>query len=275
MELRWEHESELALKAVSTGEEFIDYRPDRAGIVTKESLRDIATDVDVRIERHMTRILSASGHAVVGEEAFAKTPRLPDGNAPFWLVDPIDGTVNFVSGMPFYALSAGLCVGDQFEAGAVSLPAFKELFFTYGDRGSYLNGARLRSFDAELSSSLVGASFSGIKGDPESRRKQYEAFGRVNDASRGCLRIGSAASMISYTAAGRLQATYGLNAQLWDVAGGLAVARQAGCKIYFSRRPGSSRCDYIVGAPSVAEELRELLSKMALAAFEEGSAPCR
>ena len=270
MNPRWERESELALKAVSSGEELIEDRPDRLSVVSKGSLRDIVTDADIRIERRMTQILSASGHDVVGEESFAKAPRLPDGNAPFWLVDPIDGTVNFVSGMPFYALSAGLYVNGRFEAGAVSIPAFKELFFTYGDHGSYLNGTQLKSFDAGLSTSLVGASFSGERGDPTDRSKQYEAFGRVNDASRGCLRIGSAASMIAYTAAGRLQATYGLKAQIWDVAGGLAVARQAGCKIFFSRHPGSSRCDYIVGGPSVAEELRALLAKMALASFEVG-----
>jgi myo-inositol-1(or 4)-monophosphatase len=260
VKIQWEYESELALKAVSSGGEFTLDRPDRFKVSTKESLRDVVTELDVQIEKHITKILAPSKIQIIGEEGSQPNDSLP-ANELYWAVDPIDGTANFVSGLPYYGVSVGLCQGNDFLVGAVSLPALKELFFTHGDRGAFLNGKPIRIADAALAQSLVGVSFAGAKGDQNYRARQYEFFGLVNDSSRGSLRLGSAAANICYVASGRLQAAYGLDARIWDIAGALAVAKQAGGTVM--TRPGSSpsRINYIVGSASAAREIQELALK--------------
>lgn len=256
---RWEKESELALRAVATTGELITERPERLAYSTKESARDLVTELDLQIERQIAAVLG-DGFPIVGEET--SPDALPvDPDAGHWLVDPIDGTTNLICGLPYFAVSVGLRVNRRFVIGAVSVPALKELFFTYGDRGAFLNGRPLHApSSGKLSTSLVAASFSGTIGDPEQRRRQYQLFGEVNDAGRGCLRLGSAAVNICYVAAGRLQAAYGLCARPWDIAGALAVAQQAGCAVALKAAP-SGRVDYAVGAVEVVQALRALMDQ--------------
>lgn len=272
MKLNWELESELALKAVSAGGDLILDRSEKPSISIKESLRDVVTELDLRIEVHIAAILKTSGHPIIGEESFKPGMSLPPRTSTYWLVDPIDGTANYVAGMPFYAISAGLWAADNFATGAVSLPAFKEFFFTYGDHGAYLNGKAIQSQDAQLKHSLVAAGFSGSDGDAQFRQRQYEMFGLINDSSRGCMRLGSAASNLCYVASGRLQACYGVHNQLWDVAGGIAVALRAGCKVLFQQLLGSTRVNYIVGGPTVVDELRDLFASKELIFFDSKGA---
>ncbi len=259
---QWRRESELALEAVSSAEQFTLNRPERLEITTKESARDVVTEVDRQIEAHLLSVLKQSGHEILAEESYHQEQnKLVDQATPLWLVDAIDGTANYVSGLPHFAISVGLLHQDEFKVGVVALPAFSELYFTYyGSNGmrSYLNGKLLQIPDAPLLSSLVGVSFSGRSGDPEFRELQYKIFGVINDSSRGCLRLGSAASNICAVTAGTLQAAYGFSAQLWDVAGGLAIAKNAGALLFWKHLPHSSQCHYIVGAPAAAEALREL-----------------
>lgn len=257
--LRYETESLAALEAVSSAEELLHSPAGRPVIATKESRRDVVTHFDLLLERHISSVLAATGLPVVGEEAYARERFLPADTSTFWLVDPIDGTVNFTNGIPYFAISAGLWDGEDFRVGAVSLPAFKELFFTHGDEAAFLNGRRLDVKPARLDEALVGAGFPARAG--QDGQDQYEIFGRINEATRGCLRLGSAAALICLVACGRLQGAYGLGAKLWDVAGALAVAKRAGAEVRYRRYPGGPRIDYIAAAPGVGRPLREILGK--------------
>ena len=80
------------------------------------------------------------------------------------------------------------------------------------------------------------------------RSQEYDLFRELNDRSRGCLRIGSAALAVCWVASGRLNCAYGINVKIWDVAGALAIARQAGCHTYLRTRT-SYQVDFIVGPP--------------------------
>jgi len=257
MTVRLEAESLAALKAVASAEELLSGPLNRVVVGTKESRRDIVTNLDILVEHHITAILAETGHPVLGEERFGESPEMPALDAPFWLVDPIDGTANFISGMPYFALSAGFWDGAGFSVGAVALPAFKELFFTHGDESAHLNGRRLLARPGSLEEALVGASFPGQPG--LHRDWHYRTFGRVNEATRGCLRLGSAASLLCLVACGRLQGAYGFGAKLWDVAGGLAVAAKAGCEVWTELHPGAPTLDYIVASPGVGDALRNLI----------------
>lgn len=270
MEIQWESEAELALRAVSSAEELLPVEFSKAeSVETKESRRDVVTHFDLLIEEHLRKVLGPSGLTIIGEENFSSGDAIPSGDQPYWVIDPLDGTANFVSGIPFYAISVGLCrtrqgKADKFLTGAVALPAAKELFFRQGDQSAFLNGKRLTASDQSLGSALIGAAFSGSRGDPEMRRKEYELFGDMNESSRGCLRLGSAASNICFAACGRLGAAYGFGNKIWDVAAALSIAKRAGCELVYHRAPGSPRVDYIVGAPSAVEQIRELCRRLGL-----------
>ena len=257
MTVRLQAESLAALSAVANAEVLLAGHIDKTVVGIKESRRDIVTNLDLQLERHIAATLSQIGGPVVGEEAWAVEKSLPPSGSTYWLVDPIDGTVNFVHGLPYFAISVGLSVGGEFLVGAVSLPAFKELYFTYGDELAFLNGRPLKARSAQLGDSLVGVSFpSRGSANP---LQHFDRFARVNDRTRGCLRLGSAAAMLCLVAAGRLQAVYGFGAKLWDVAGGIAIASRAGCEVWADRHPTSPLLNYVVAAPGVGEPLRELL----------------
>ena len=257
MNILFESESLAALRAVASGEELMAEPIERVVTGSKESSRDIVTNLDVLIENHIQITLQGMGHPILSEEAFAYKPQLPFMGAPFWAVDPIDGTVNFATGLPYFGISVGLWDGQEFAVGAVAMPAFKEIFFTHGSEAAFLNGKRLQAKGSTLGDSLIGASFPGssLPGDPS----HYDIFRRVNESTRGCLRLGSAAAIICLTSCGRLQGAYGFMAKLWDVGGALAVASRAGCEVWISLHPGKATLDYVVAAPGVLEPLRLLL----------------
>lgn len=254
---------QAALEAVSAAEELLAGPVDRTVVAAKGSRRELVTGLDLQLEKLLTERLSATGIAVVGEESFGPQSSF-DPAGETWLVDPIDGTVNFASGLPYYGVSVGLFSQGRFAAGAVSLPAFKELYFTYGagspaGTSAFLGGRRLRAEPSRLDDALVGASFPS-----RGPAQLYTLFGKVNERTRGVVRLGSAAAMICQVACGRLQAVYGFSAKAWDVAGGLAVARAAGCELWFelkTGRAGLPELDYVVAAPGVGEPLRRLLQE--------------
>ena len=266
MDLKWLKESELALKAVSTSADMIEEtHTEGLAVSTKSSYRDLVTELDVAIEQHIKKVLSVSKYAIVGEESTKGDALILPANAPVWMVDPIDGTTNFISSIPFYSTSVGLIEGTKFLVGAVAMPALKEMYFTMGDEGAYKNGKRLKLSPATIKNSLVVASFSGTHLGDEQRRNEYKFFGTINDASRGCLRLGSASVNICYVASGKLQAAYGIANRIWDVAGAISVAQRAGAKVYFEQLEGTSKVNFAVGCPDATDELAGMLKTAGLA----------
>jgi myo-inositol-1(or 4)-monophosphatase len=262
--MEWEQESELALRAVSTACMLFEDRPSRAVIGTKEFPRDVVTEQDLRVEEHLKSALRGSRHPIVAEETAAATPVPVD--CPAWVLDPIDGTANYARQLHYYGVSLGLIVMGRDGTlhaltGAVALPQMRELFFVWGDRTSFLNGNKLTVSDGGLDSSLVGACFSSGERQTSTRDRQNRIFGAINDRSAGALRLGSASAQICYTAAGRLQATYGLGVRLWDVGASLAIARCAGCHLYVTYRAEDRRVDFVVGAPTPAAEVAAIIRK--------------
>lgn len=258
MNIQWKNETALAMRAAAEGGRIALARPVALGERTKESARDVVSSVDLMIEQHIRDVLAESGHQVIGEEEEGDCTYPLPGTAPVWIVDPIDGSANYLNGLDYFAVSVGLCRGRDFLVGAVCLPARTELFCTLGENRSLLNGKTLVHEHRAPRNSLVAASFSGSVGDQALRQCQYLAFGQVNDATRGCLRLGSAAANICLTAAGRLQAAYGIRARVWDVAAGLAIAAGAGCKVVLAASKSASHVDYVVGSRDTVSMIHEL-----------------
>lgn len=239
----------LAIRAAAEGAQLARGRQFEITTTRKESMRDVVTAADVAIERHIRSMLVDSGYGVIGEELSLESRReLLATDKPVWVVDPIDGTANYVNGFDYYAVSVGLATSDDFLLGAVCLPERTELYSTLGKDRALLNGRVITHVHRPPADSLIAASFSGARGDASRREAQFSLFGEMNDRSRGCLRLGSAASNICLTAAGRFQAAYGLDARIWDVAAALAIATRAGCCVWTARSADGLSVDYAVGS---------------------------
>ena len=262
----WLLESELALKSVSTSAEIIEERwYEGLGHRTKGSWRDLVTELDIDIEKKIKEILGEIDYKIIGEESTKGRKLDIDSQKPVWFVDPIDGTTNLVSSIPFYSTSVGLSVNSVFPVGAVAVPALKEIFFTLGDKGSFMNSRSLKVASADLKNSLISVGFSGDGQNNDKRKQEYDFFGMLNDKSRGCLRLGSAAVNACYVACGRLQATYAISNKIWDIAGGLAIAQAADCKVYIQWSAESPDISYVIGAPGVAEAIVDFIHSKKLA----------
>lgn len=234
------------LAAVLEGAKLANAAQGGVAIAHKGSLRDIVTQVDLDISQTLTQQLSAPGWTVISEEVPCTEP-LPSA---CWVIDPIDGTVNYAHGLPHYAISAGWVEEGQCRLGIVCVPALDELYFTLNPERAMLNGKPFIHPDRNCDTALVAASFAAQAG-----AAQYRLFQQVNESTRGGLRTGSAALNLCWTAVGKLQAAYGFSAKLWDVAGGLAVARAAGCEVRLRQQPGEFTLDYCVGSHEVVQHL--------------------
>jgi myo-inositol-1(or 4)-monophosphatase len=235
----------IALDAVLTGAKIADEAIGIKVLNNKGSLRDI-----------VTQKLNASGLPVISEEKHDPAEDTPD---VFWVVDPIDGTVNFANGLPQFAVSAGLVENYEFKLGVVCAPSLDELYFTLNTERSLMNGRPFSHLHRPLADALLAASFSA-----KSPQNYYTLFQKLNESTRGCLRTGSAALNICWAAAGKLQAAYGFQAKLWDLAGALAIARAAGCEIALRYQPNAFTLDYCVGSKDAVEHVKNLAQKIGL-----------
>jgi myo-inositol-1(or 4)-monophosphatase len=143
-----------------------------------------------------------------------------------WIVDPLDGTTNFLHGIPLFAISVGLERSGQMVAGVVYNPVMNELFVAERGGGAFLNDRRLRvSARTELVDSVIATAMPHIGKDNAAYLAEY---GRVIDKVAGIRRSGSSALDLAWLAAGRYDGLWQHGLQPWDLAAGLIIIREAG-----------------------------------------------
>lgn len=200
----------------------------------KSSMRDLVTEADVASERSLVARLRDEfpEHTIEAEEEVRDAD---EGGAPRWFLDPLDGTVNFVHRLPFFAVSMGLFVGSEPEVAVVHCPRLDETFTATRGGGARLNGTALRvSSTRELGDAVLATGF-------PYRRNELENDNLANFAAlfplvRGLRRMGSAAIDLAYTAAGRLDGFWELHLSPHDVAAGALLVREAGGVVTDGRR---------------------------------------
>ncbi len=196
-------------------------------IRTKSTDVDLVTRVDHLCEERIREVITAAHptHQVLGEEAGEVVVK--GGDARFrWIVDPIDGTVNYAHGYPFFCVSIALEVDGSVALGVVYDGVRDELFTAVAGRGAHLNGRSIAvSAESDLKRALCCTGFSY---DLEERLRNLELFGRVLPVVQGVRRAGSAALDVCYVACGRLDAFWELTLQPWDTAAATLVLREAG-----------------------------------------------
>jgi myo-inositol-1(or 4)-monophosphatase len=239
----------------AAGPEGGDDRHGVLGAVTKSSATDVVTRHDRAAEQVIVEGLLARrpDDAIVGEEG---ANRLGTSGLS-WYVDPIDGTTNFMYGLPMWSTSVAVRDADGTVAGAVYVPDTAELFTAARGGGATRNGRPIRaSGQASLALTLVATGF-GYQ--PEERDRQARRFARLARFVRDIRRTGSAAIDLAYTAAGFFDAFYEENLNWWDMAAGELIARESGCSSGDFHGGAASPRELLVAAPGVFGELQALL----------------
>src|SRR5262245_56104385 len=233
-------------------------RPRDPGEWSWKGARDFVTDVDRTAERLITEVLLAadSGARIVGEEL---APDLVTAGL-VWVVDPLDGTTNFLHGVPAYAVSIAAAVDGVLEAGVVVHVPRCETYRARRGGGAWLGERRLEvSSIADPAVALVGTGFPFRETD---RLDQYlEQFRRVATRTSGIRRPGSAALDLADVAAGRVEAFWEQRLSAWDIAAGTLIVREAGGVVtdFAGRNVGVEHTGVVAGNPPMHAWLLELL----------------
>jgi myo-inositol-1(or 4)-monophosphatase len=194
-------------------------------IENKEGINNLVTEVDKLAEDRIIEVIQRSypGHSIISEEV----GDLPQDSEYQWIIDPIDGTVNFAHGIPLCCVSIALKHKDDLLLGAVYNPMMNELFFAEKGQGAFLNGEKIRvSTQADLAKSCLVTGFPYTYIDAHNGPLQcFERFIRQGIPVR---RLGSAAIDLCWVACGRFDGFYEHKLHAWDSAAGFLMVLEAG-----------------------------------------------
>lgn len=232
------------------------FRSDKLDIQAKFNESDVVTAADKASEKHIiSRILQKyPTHAILSEESGASK----NNDEYRWVIDPLDGTTNFSSGIPEFCVSIGIEHRGETIIGVVFAPYLGELFHAKKGGGAFLNGKPIKTGSGfDLHKSVVTTGFPVDK--DRSNDNNLDNVAKILPLVRGLRRLGSAAVDISYVAAGYLDAYWELNLHEWDVCAALLIAEEAGAKFDFFRK--DRNISVLVSKPGIFEEMLDLLSK--------------
>jgi myo-inositol-1(or 4)-monophosphatase len=228
---------------------------------TLKGSRDFVTEVDRTAEQLIAEVLlegaSVHGGRIVGEELSPKV--VTDGLV--WVVDPLDGTTNFLHNYPSYAVSIAAAVDGVLEVGVVLHVSRNETYFGWRGGGAWLDGRRLRvSPINEPEFALIGT---GFPFRDLSRLEEYQGqFARIAAATSGIRRPGSAALDLADVAAGRFDGFWEQRLSAWDIAAGSLLIREAGGVItdFGGRDIGIEHTGVVAGNPAIHAWLLRILN---------------
>jgi myo-inositol-1(or 4)-monophosphatase len=224
--MRLRPETRAAIAAARAAGRILDRGFGRVGPVRLKSPRDPVTRVDGASERVIRRLLHRRYPTIgfLGEEGGAVTTG-PDGR---WIVDPLDGTIAFVAGLPSFGVSIALERRGRLEVGVMLFPRLRELFVAERGGGAWLNGRRIRVSRAGRMATCVISLWheAGLWRDARMRRR----LARLGAEVRSVTMFGACFSL-AYVAAGRLDAYWERQAHPWDVAAGALLVREAGGRV--------------------------------------------
>ena len=225
---------EICMKAVALVKEVGAYVHEEGKNIRKDKIEtksknNFVTEVDKASEERLVKglrnILPEAGFLT--EEGTVKNTE----SDCTWIIDPIDGTTNFIHGIPCYAISVGLMHNNEIVIGIIFEVNLEECFYAWKGSKAYLNGKEISvSPTEELGNSLIATGF------PYDTYIHYEKYLSVLKSimkhTRGIRRLGSASVDMAYVACGRFDGFYEKNLSPWDVAGGILIVKQAGGNLY-------------------------------------------
>jgi myo-inositol-1(or 4)-monophosphatase len=228
----------------------------RSMIATKTSRTDMVTEMDRASEALIVERLLGSrpDDGILAEEGSAR-----DGTSGVrWVIDPLDGTTNYLYGHPTYSVSIAAEVDGEVVAGVVGDPSLGEYFTATKGGGAFLNGSPVdHSGKDDLSTALVATGFAYVR---DLRARQAEVLVAVLPTVRDIRRAGAASLDLCWVACGRLDGYYEISLQPWDVAAGILVASEAGAFVSGVDGGPPSAASVLAAAPGVAPALLRLLA---------------
>jgi myo-inositol-1(or 4)-monophosphatase len=221
--------------------------------------KDLVTVVDKRVENFLIDEIKKvyPDHAFIGEE----TGRTITASDYCWIIDPIDGTTSFVHGQPFYAVSIAFAKGGEFLAGVVHAPALGQLFSAEKGKGAELNGRRIQvSATDHMRQSVLATGFACLRAGWKKNNMVY--LNRIMPLIRDIRRCGSAAVDLAYVAAGKFDGFWELNLNIYDIAAGVLLVREAGGTVCdFSGGQGFPEAGILATNGKITDELIPFLSE--------------
>jgi len=193
--------------------------------VEQKGYNDFFSDADVAAENAVVDCIHKHypDHAILAEESGASGE-----SDTVWIIDPLDGTTNYLHGFPVFAVSIGVQVNGRMEHGVVYDPLRQELFTASRGQGAHLDGRRIRvSGRTKLEQALVGTGFP-YRDVNKSLEPYLSMFAKILKNTSGIRRPGAAALDLAYVAAGRLDAFWETGLKPWDIAAGTMIIREAG-----------------------------------------------
>ncbi len=232
--------------------------------VTEKRHNDFVTDVDQAAEAAIIEILHKAypSHAFLAEESGASS-NLHDENEFVWIIDPLDGTTNFIHGFPQYCVSIALQQRGQTTQAVVYDPNRNELFAATKGAGAYLNDKRIRVTKRDrLADGLIGTGFNGA---PDQLDDYMQMFRVMSEKSSGLRRPGAAALDLAYVACGRLDGFFEKGLKPWDMAAGALLVTESGGIVGNLRGESDylHQAECIAGNPKIFAQMVPLLSPFA------------
>ncbi|NKY27318.1 inositol monophosphatase family protein [Nocardia gamkensis] len=251
----------VARSAVDAGAGLLR-RADRGSIHTKSD-RDYATDLDHRIQGHIRRYLAETTpeFGFLGEESDDMS--LDSTARSMWVLDPIDGTSNFIHGLPLCAVSLALVQDGEPVIGVVNAPFLGLEYYAVADQGAIGNDKPIKASNIEaLGRAIVSIGDYAVGLEAESKNKRRIALTAALAATVERVRMfGSAALDLVWVAEGRTDACVMLSNKPWDTIAGVLIAREAGALVLdsTSRRHSLDSPDTIAASPAIADQLMALV----------------
>lgn len=220
----------IALRAARKAGEIIARACENIENIDVESKgnNDFVTEIDKAAEKEIRYALNKAypDHAILGEEGGL----IGNPDAEYqWVVDPLDGTTNFIRGIPHFAVSIACFYKGQIEHAVILDPIRREEFIASRGRGAQLNGRRIRvSSRKTLEGALIGTGIPYKSRSEEHIPAYMESLEAVAKQTAGIRRAGSAALDLAYVAAGRLDGFWEIGLNRWDIAAGILLIREAG-----------------------------------------------
>jgi myo-inositol-1(or 4)-monophosphatase len=230
--------------------------------VSQKKANDFVTEVDHAAEQAIieTLLTAYPGHGILAEESGSEHGA--KDSEYVWIIDPLDGTTNFIHGLPVYCVSIALVVKGKVEQAVVYDPTRNDLFTATKGRGAYLNDRRLRvSKRINLKESLISTGFPFREGDDFN--KYLTMMGEVMQRTAGLRRPGAAALDLAYVAAGYTEGFFETGLQPWDVAAGSLLVTEAGGLVgnFTGEADFLEQYECVAGSPKVYGQLVGILGK--------------
>jgi myo-inositol-1(or 4)-monophosphatase len=189
---------------------------------------DLVTEADLGSQRVIREFFAKHypGHDFLGEEDSRGTYRPGPAAPPTWIVDPLDGTTNYVHDCPLYCVSIGLQIAGELVVGVVFDPSRQEMFAAARGQGAWLGDRRLRTSQVQnLNDALLAT---GFPPDLRGQEKMFQWWRVLSERSQSVRRTGTTAINLAYVAAGRFDGYWAFDNHAWDVAAGFVLVREAG-----------------------------------------------